>query len=303
MDQEAEPLEEIKSELKARCSFIHLVTALIPNLLSNPDISGFYRETGEWIDSAAEAEIRSKAGLILDKLDSIIHLASKTLPLRQPWWKIAAEHWERCKGDKFSFDNGVAYGWLAKRFDCACLRMPEDMPYHARIGVGYHAGNAAVEEDFLLRDAFFMRAKCEASLILLESQGENVKLKGKLSKADYKKVSTLNQNVATYGRYVVFGFFSFVECFVNSVGEDFILRTPTLSSEKKELLRGRMNGRYISTDRKLELYPSLLEQMECPQFACVTARAHRNRLNPSSRKSNLFVILRHTIPSGKSQLL
>ena len=205
MDQEAEPLEEIKSELKARCSFIHLVTALIPNLLSNPDISGFYRETGEWIDSAAEAEIRSKAGLILDKLDSIIHLAGKTLAPK-PWRTVAAST-RRVQGDKFSFDNGVAYGWLAKRFDCACLRIPEDMPYHARIGVGYHAGNAAVEEDFLLRDAFFMRAKCEASLILLESQGENVKLKGKLSKADYKKVSTLNQNVATYGRYVVFGFF------------------------------------------------------------------------------------------------
>lgn len=258
MDPRVAPLEQITSELKARCTFLHLVTALIPNLLSDPDVSGFYRETGEWIDFAAEAEIRSKAEEILAKLDALVQLAGKTLPLRQPWWKIAAEHWERSRSGEFSFNNGVPCGWLAERFDCRRLHIPEDMPYHARIGVGHHAGNAAVEEDFLLRDAFFMLAKCESSLTLLESQRENLKLKSQLGKADYKRISTLNQNVATYGRFTVFGFFSFVECFINSVVEDFVSRTPALSAEKQELLRGKVNGRFMSTERKLELYPSLI---------------------------------------------
>lgn len=261
MDFGSAPIEQIKSELKARWSFLHLVSALIPNLLSKSEVSVFYRETGEWIDQAAESEIRSKAQAVIAKLDDLIQLTSEKLPFKQDWRGIAAEHWERCRTGEFSFNNGVLCGWIVERFDCTSLHISDDMPYHARIGVGHHAGNAAVEEDFLLRDAFFMLAQCKAALVSLEGLGPELRVKRELSKEEYKRVSTLNQNVATYARYAVFGFYSFVECFLNSVGEDFVRRNPSiLSAEQCEILRGMKNGRHISTERKIEMFPSIIRK-------------------------------------------
>jgi hypothetical protein len=261
MDFAVDSIEQIKSELKARWSFLHLVAALVPNLLSKFEVSAFYRETGAWIDQAAESEIRFKAQTVIEKLDGLIQLTSKQLPLKQHWTVIATEHWERCGTGEFSFNNGVQYGWIAERFNCAPLHIPDDMPYHARIGVGHHAGNAAVEEDFLLRDAFFMLAQCRAALVSLEATRPELRAKRELSKADYKQVSTLNQNVATYGRYAVFGFYSFVECFLNSVAEDFIRRNRSLLSPQQcEILRGMKNGRHISTERKIEMFPTIIRK-------------------------------------------
>lgn len=261
MDYEAAPIERVKSELKSRLSFLHLVSALVPNLLSKLDVTAFYRETGEWIDMAAEPEIRSKAQAVIEKLDDLIRLTDKTLPTKHEWRVIAAEHWERCRTGEFSFNNGVHCGWIVERFDCTSLHIPDDMPYHARIGVGHHAGNASVEEDFLLRDAFFMLAQCVTSLAALESMGPELRSKRELSRQDYKRVSTLNQNVATYARYAVFGFYSFVECFLNSVGEDFIRRNSSmLSVEQCETLRGMKKGRHISTERKIETFPGIIRK-------------------------------------------
>ena len=131
------------------------------------------------------------------------------------------------------------------------------MPYHARIGVGHHAGNAAVEEEFLLRDAFFMLAKCQVSLARLERFRGELQTES-LTGSRYKLVSMFNQNVATYARYAVFGFYSFVECFVNSIGEDFIARNPNLSSDACEMLRGKKDGRFLSVEKKLEVFPGLI---------------------------------------------
>ena len=40
--------------------------------------------------------------------------------------------------------------------DCSNMGFPEDLPSHARIGLGIHAGFGSIEEEFLLKDAFFM---------------------------------------------------------------------------------------------------------------------------------------------------
>jgi hypothetical protein len=108
----------------------------------------------------------------------------------------------------------------------------------------------------LLRDAYFLLVKCNHALIYLES------FRGKVAddqaQVQYRTISTANQNVATYGRFALFGFYSFVECLVNSVGEDQVLRHPALPEKTKELLRGKKDGRYLSIERKIELFPSLI---------------------------------------------
>lgn len=257
MGSEAMSIDRVKIELKSRYSYVHLVSSLIPGLPAHPEVARTLHHTGGWIDSAPESELRSRAPELLAVLDTLLSLAHQQLPPRVDWRQIAADHWENCRETTFSFSNGVSYGWLAARFDCSRLRISDDMPYHARIGVGHHAGNAAVEEDFLVRDAFYMLAKCRASLARLERFRDELKARH-VETDRYKLVSMLNQNVATYARYAVFGFYSFVECFINSVGEDFIARNPNVSSNAREVLRGKKDGRYLSVERKLENFPSLI---------------------------------------------
>lgn len=106
-----------------------------------------------------------------------------------------------------------------------------------------------------------MLAQCTATLASLEALRPALRAKGELSKEEYKQVSTLNQNVATYARYAVFGFYSFVECFLNSVGEDFVRRNHSkLSPEQCEVLRGIKKGNHISTERKIETFPSMIRK-------------------------------------------
>jgi hypothetical protein len=251
------PLEQLKSEIKSRISYIHITSALIPNTLENPKIAALIKNTGTWIDTARGMEIREKASTVIGLLDKAIDSAQKQFPTKRNWQEIAADHWVRCSKGEFSLSDGIPYGWLADRFECSCLKIPDDMPYHASIGVGHHAGKASVEEDFLLRDAFFMLAKCQTSLIRLEKFRDELKT-AELAKSRYEVVSMFNQNVATYARYSVFGFYSFVECFVNSIGEDFIARNPKLSTDKCELLRGKKDGRYLAVEKKLEVFPGII---------------------------------------------
>jgi hypothetical protein len=257
VDANSIPIEQLKSEFKSRISYVHLVSSLIPGALTNPKVKAFLNETGAWVDTAEEKELRSKASTVLGLLDKSVTLAQQQLPTRKNWQEIAAEHWARCAKGDFSFNYGIQCGWLAERFECSYLHIPDDMPYHARIGVGHHADNASVEEDFLLRDAFFMLAKCQVSLVRLERFRDELKTDS-LAKNRYNLVSMFNQNVATYARYAVFGFFSFVECFVNSVGEDFLARNPKLSPDTCERLRGKKDGRYLSVEKKLEVFPGFI---------------------------------------------
>ena len=257
MDANAIEIEQLKSEIKSRISFLQLVSSLIPEATAKLQANGDIHQVGAWVDTAPEQELREKATVVIELLNKLVGAAQERLPTKVDWQIIAVEHWQRLLSKVFSYSDGVLFGWLAERFDCSLLGLPDDLPYHARIGVGHHAGNVAVEEEFLLRDAFFMLAKCQASLTRLE------KFRGELrsssvTKNEYKVVSMFNQNVATFARYSVFGFYAFVECFVNSVGEDYIARYPKIADAKCELLRGKKDGRYLAVERKLEVFPGVI---------------------------------------------
>jgi hypothetical protein len=188
--------------------------------------------------------------------DKMIALAQKRLLPRKPWQEIAAEYLRHSADGDFSLSIGIPYGWLAERFTPAALGGPPDLPYHARVGIGPHSGRGAVEEDFLLRDAYFLLGKSNRALAHLESfRGQRLAPEPRVQ---YRKISTANENVATYARFTVSGFYAFVECLVNSVGEDFVLRNPTVSDATKGLLRGKKDGRYLSVEKKIELFPGLI---------------------------------------------
>jgi hypothetical protein len=256
---EADHEREIRSQLRTQWSYAHLKFALLPDLKNRPDIEEIIRASGEWLENSNQKDLVQGSPTISEGLTKIIELSESLLPSKEPWRKIAVEHWDNLRSGAFSYTHGIAYGWLAERFDCSKISIPADMPYHARIGVWNHIGNAATEEYTLLRDSFYMLALGESSLQKLESFKPELSGMTKLENGDYKILSRFNQNTATFSRQAVSGFYSFVECFINSVGEDFVGRNKAaLSPQEIEILRGRKKSGHLSTERKLETFPSII---------------------------------------------
>jgi hypothetical protein len=253
----SEAITALGAEIKLRYHFLHLATAIRPDLLRNSNLELMMQQVEVWADTAPALEIAAHAPAVIAVLDAMIGSVTKMMPLKKDWKAIASDYRDQCQSGAFSFASGLPCWWVLERFERNAVRIPDEIPFHARIGIGPHSGRASVEEDFLLRDAYFMLAKCKAALTRLESvRGKTPR--GGDSKAQYEMVSGANQNVATYARFALSGFYAFVGCFVNSVGEDFVLRTAGLTSPTKELLRGRKAGRYLSIERKIELFPGLM---------------------------------------------
>lgn len=257
MKRQPADAEPQRTEIRVRYYFLHLATALRPDLLRNSDLKLVMQQIKTWAEAAPGTELAAKTPAMVEVLDAMIANVAKIMPMKKDWRSIAIDHSNQCQTGAFSFTSGLSCGWVLERFERDGVRIPEEIPFHARIGVGPHAGRASVEEDFLLRDAYFMLAKCNFSLDKLESfRGKTPR--GANAKAQYETISGANQNVATYARSALSGFYAFVECFVNSVGEDFVLRSPALPPATTELLRGKKDSRYLSIERKIELFPGLI---------------------------------------------
>jgi hypothetical protein len=131
------------------------------------------------------------------------------------------------------------------------------MPLHTRIGFGPTKGSASVAESMLLDDAFLFLEKARSVHRHLLHRIEHLKkTRPKTPPADMQPLSL---NVCSYARISLFTFFSFAECFVNSVGHDFILRTPSASPEDKALLGGKTKkGGFMSLESKIQKFPQVI---------------------------------------------
>lgn len=79
-----------------------------------------------------------------------------------------------------------------------------------------------------------------------------------IDKELYSRLSALNGEVCRYSRLCVLNSAAFVEAFVNSIGwTEAELRTD-IDSGTREELRGTKANRYISLEKKLEIYPKLI---------------------------------------------
>jgi hypothetical protein len=67
--------------------------------------------------------------------------------------------------------------------------------------------------------------------------------------------------------------YSFVECFINSVGFDFYLRNQIRLNEKeKEILQGENNGRYLSLEYKMEKFHQIIRDDKKQVFCLSDAK-------------------------------
>ena len=253
-------LDSAKQSLTASVVYLQLVYSLFPGALTNRDVREAIVGTLEWLDSdPSEDECWRKLPTLHARFWELLQDALRRLPPRRDWREIACEFSQLCHGHAVSWADGLPFGWLAERFDCRPISLPDDMPFHARIGIGHHAGRQAVEEDSFLRDAFYFLVRANRLMDRMQVlQDRNRNRSQEESAAEFLQMRVLGENTATQARTAVLTFHHFVECFVNSVGEDYVLRHPQTASDQAEILQGRRGGRFLSTERKMEMIPQVI---------------------------------------------
>jgi hypothetical protein len=157
---------------------------------------------------------------------------------------------------------GVPYGWLLEHFEPPILALPGDLPAHARVGVGHHAGSVAVEEVTFLDDTFVLLAQTRRAYdqMLATAERTNEPRSAREAQQTHESLTLLNMNVGTFARLTVVTIAAFVESFVNSVGANENARRPTLPSNVAEQLSGGRKGRYLSLEFKMERFPALIRK-------------------------------------------
>jgi hypothetical protein len=256
-----------RQELTDLLAYIQLMTSLTPKHLggiTNPEIKQGLMDSYEFLRTAEKAELIKRAPILREKLKPLIRHYQKKFPPLKPIGIIATEFNEFFKNPRSVLSFGIEYGWLQSAIDCSAMHWPSDFPYHTRIGLAHNAGNGRIEEDFLLRDAFFTLLQTEETFDLLIEFGKVMKKaedEGRLSEEShwYEEVTGIKTNVATYSRLSIVSFYSFFECFVNSIGFDFLRRNETkLSESEASTLKGYAKTRYLKLEQKIEMFPGII---------------------------------------------
>lgn len=253
----------LKEELRSHIVYFQFISSLIPM-----EKGGLSKENKEFIVNTFDfinkfkSESIDEGRILLDNLKEKCLDLQKICPLKVSLETAAIKFSEKMHENKQLFSFGLEYGFLQELIDCSNLGYPEYLPYHAKIGIGGHAGRGSIEEEFLLKDAFFLLIKAEKAYETLHKYGEYYK-KNNLLLPDKKQLSeltVLNQNVATYSRLCLVSFFSFVEAFVNSIGYDYLQRNKEkLTDEQIKTLSGKnKNGYYLSLEDKIKQYPKII---------------------------------------------
>lgn len=249
----------LREELELKHLFLHFVYVVAPGALHDDSFHHMLEATKDFVYQSTTEDFLTRVADVSRTLDDWISRSVKFLPVKVGIEEIAREFAKLLneQGDTL-YSNGVTFGWLSRLIDCTPLGLLGDLPYHAKIGVAAHAGNASVEEAFLLHDAFFLlqiTKACHDKMLLAASPFSTIRSTDK----EYITLSTANQNVGSAARLCVFSFYAFVEAFVNSVGNDFAARNAAnLTADELEILHGKKKGKYLSLEQKMELFQKII---------------------------------------------
>jgi hypothetical protein len=252
---------KLREELELKHVFLRFVHAVAPGALHDDSFGKMLEATREFIYQSTTEDFMARAASISATLDDWVTRGVQFLPTKVSIEQIATEFAKLLneQGNTL-YCNGVTFGWLSRLIDCTLIGLLMDLPYHARIGLAGHAGNASVEEAVLLHDAFFLLqiAKvCHDKMLLAGSRFSTIKSTG----TNYRILSTANQNVGSVARLSVFSFYAFVEAFVNSVGNDFAARNAcNHTAAELEILHGKKKGKYLSLEQKMESFQKIIRK-------------------------------------------
>jgi hypothetical protein len=258
---------KIRQDLITNLNFVRLTSSLMPPDsgagIFNSIVKASFDETVNFINHANEEEFIQIGPKILNAIEPILQTSIKNFPNKKELREISASFIKLLKEEPDLFSFGIPFYWLDEHIETS-VALPPDTPYHARIGTGYHAGKWSLEEKYFLDDGFFLLIKAEKNLEFLLLLGEKIKNtieKGYLSEKAYFQARSINLNVCSYARNSIVNLYSFIECFVNSVGFDFYLRNKNeLAAQEIEILQGKKKGRHLSIEYKLEKFPSIIRQ-------------------------------------------
>ncbi len=214
----------------------------------------------EFLQHASSREIRERGQELEALLEQGVRLSEMLLPRKKGVREIARDFRLLIREEPDVWRFGIQSGWLSDRFDLSRLSQFEDLPRHARVGIGHHAGGVAIEEGSLLGDAYFLLLRARESFDAM-MRFARVLEKGVVKAADsYREMSSLSSSVCTYSRLGVLTSVAFVEAFVNSIGWSEAAVRSDLSEQQKGELRGSLKGRYLSLESKLERFPRILRE-------------------------------------------
>lgn len=255
---------KIRFDLTNYISLIQLASSLMPagagGGVMNPQVREGINATIEFINKAGKEETIIRGPLLLNSLEPILKASLGYFPLKKSLEEVGAAFRKIVKEDDKLFSNGIPLSWLDKYIDAGRI-LAGYTPYQSRIGIGYHSGNFALEETFLLNDGFYFLVSAEKGWRYLESlKGEATSSEkdGYVSVEFYDRASAVNYNVCSLARNCIVNLYSFIECFVNSVGYDYYLRNEdNLPTDQQDILKGKKGG-FLSLEYKLEKFPLII---------------------------------------------
>lgn len=235
------------------------------------EMNSFIIATHDAIRKYSDEERSSKLPQIKEIVEKMSAEFIKMYPIKKSISDIATSFNDYCKNKNDIYSFGIEYGWLEQNMDLTKLKLYSDMPFHYKIGLASHRGNGGIEEDFLLKDAFNAFSKAEDSFRLLLDYGNIVnKIKeGTISPEEqYKSITNIKYDVCAYSRLTILSFYSFIECFVNSVGFNYFYRNcNSLTPTESELLQGQTkDGRYLNLKSKIEKFQTIIRSDKKPKI-------------------------------------
>ncbi|WP_298141374.1 hypothetical protein [Flavobacterium sp.] len=239
--------------------------ASFSNELDFDEFNSFSQEFYTFIKNSSNNEIEKKLVIYTEKLEQYSSKIKNKYPLKKDFTIIAKEWNDLFKKNKEVLSNGIEIGWLEQFFDLKHFYKYDYYPYHFKIGLVTHKNKGEIEERFLLEDSFKSLYKAEKYFNLLNNYAQKQKAihkKQGMIKFDNETLSDLNIikfEISFYSRLTIISFYSFLECFVNSIGFDiFYRRKDILTEDEKNILKGSKKGRFLNLKFKIEAYQKII---------------------------------------------
>ncbi|ACV63043.1 hypothetical protein Dtox_2226 [Desulfofarcimen acetoxidans DSM 771] len=256
-------VEQFREDMLIRLYYIQLVMSLTPKghgSLIDKSVKQAIIDLGDFLKNCSDQELDMKRDSINELLVNLYNNYKQYFKPKKGMKRIGLEFNELFKSNQDLYLIGIEYGWLDERLDFL-IPLPENLPYHTKIGIGHHAYCINIEEEFLIRDAFFMLVNAEKIYKRMHLLASKYKTEDLDIDSDEERelFSNFNQTISTYSRLGLLSFYSFIEAFINSVGYDYALRNKNhLTDSEREILLGKKKGSYISLEYKIEKYQEII---------------------------------------------
>lgn len=269
---------KIRHDLISHLNFIRLTMALVPpnkGGIFNPTVIESIQATEDFINHSNEKQLIDGGPKVLNALEPILKSLLKSFPPKKDLSEISHSFSNLLKQDKSLFSYGIQFMWLDQHIDISNFLHP-DIPYQAKIGTGHHAGKFSLEEMYLMDDGFFFLALAETDLRLLTDlipEMHRTKKDGYADPDFYNKALYIKLNVCSYARNSIINLYSFIECFVNSIGHDYYLRNQiNLDQKQKETLQGQKGAGYLSLEYKMEKFHQIIRADHKQKFSVTDSK-------------------------------